>query len=57
MKNFTGYLGLIVILIGALVMLVAYIMGNLNNTALALGAGLGVLGLLIQVFLGRAADY
>lgn len=57
MKNITGYLGLILILVGALVMLGAYLSVGINNTALAIGVGLGIIGLLVQVFMGRATDY
>lgn len=57
MENIKKYLGLILIVIAAIVMLVVMITDNITNTTLAIAGGLGVLGLLVQVFIGRSIDY
>lgn len=56
MQNITRYLGLVIIVIAAIVLIVAMAMGEPSNTILGIAAGLGVLGLLLQVFIGRAVD-
>lgn len=57
MKNITSYLGLIIIVLAAIYMLIIYATGNTTNTLLAVGGGLAILGLLVQVFVGRSVDY
>lgn len=56
-STLTTYAGLIIILLAALIMLVIYLTDNVNNTTLAISGGLGVVGLLVQVFVGRSVDY
>lgn len=56
-SNVTSYVGLIIIVLAALIMLVVFITDNVNNTTLAISGGLGVIGLLVQVFVGRSVDY
>lgn len=57
MENITKYLGLGLIVIGAIVMLVVMMTDNVNNTTLAIAGGLGIVGLLVQIFVGRSIDY
>lgn len=57
MENIKKYLGLVLIVIAAIIMLVVMITDNVNNTTLAIAGGLGVVGLLVQVFIGRSIDY
>lgn len=57
MENITKYLGLGLIVLGALVMLVVMITDNVSNTTLAIAGGLGIVGLLVQIFVGRSIDY
>jgi heme/copper-type cytochrome/quinol oxidase subunit 4 len=57
MENIKKYLGLALIVIAAIIMLVVMITDNVNNTTLAIAGGLGVVGLLVQVFIGRSIDY
>ena len=57
MKNVTTYLGLIIIVLAAIFMLVIYALDYTSNTMLAIGGGLAVIGLLVQVFVGRSVDY
>lgn len=57
MENITKYLGLVLIVLGAIVMLVVMITDNVNNTTLAIAGGLGIVGLLVQIFVGRSIDY
>lgn len=57
MENFTKYLGLILIVLAAVLMLVFFLTDNVTNTTLAISGGLGVIGLLAQVFIGRRIDY
>ena len=57
MKNITSYIGLLIIVLAAIFMLVIYATGNTSNTLLAVGGGLAVIGLLVQVFVGRSVDY
>jgi preprotein translocase subunit SecY len=56
MENLTRYLGLVIILIGAIVVIVAMAMGEPSNTMLGTGAILAVVGLLVQIFIGRSSD-
>lgn len=56
-SNVTSYAGLIIIVLAALIMLVVFITDSVNNTTLAISGGLGVIGLLVQVFIGRSVDY
>jgi hypothetical protein len=56
MENLTRYLGLVVICIAAIILIVAMAIGEPTNTVLAIAAILGVVGLLLQVFIGRAVD-
>ena len=56
MENFSRYLGLVVIVIAAIIIIVAMAMGEPSNTVLGVAAALAVVGLLLQVFIGRAAD-
>lgn len=56
-STLTTYAGLIIIVLAALIMLVIYLTDNVNNTTLAISGGLGVVGLLVQVFVGRSVDY
>ncbi len=56
MENFSRYLGLVIILIGAIVLIVAMAMGEPTNTMLGIAAILAVVGLLVQVFIGRSVD-
>ena len=53
----TTYAGLFIIVAAALFMLIIYIADYVNNTTLAIAGGLGVIGLLVQVFVGRSVDY
>ncbi len=57
MKNVTSYIGLFIIVLAAIFMLVIYATGNTSNTMLAIGGGLGIVGLLVQIFVGRSVDY
>ena len=57
MKNITSYIGLLIIVLAAIFMLVIYATGNTSNTLLAVGGGMAVIGLLVQVFVGRSVDY
>jgi heme A synthase len=56
MQNISRYLGLVVIVIAAVILIVAMAMGEPSNTILGTAAILAVVGLLVQVFIGRAAD-
>ncbi|EMR02230.1 hypothetical protein [Cesiribacter andamanensis] len=56
MQNITRYLGLVVICIAAIILIIAMAMGEPSNTVLATAAILGILGLLLQVFIGRSVD-
>ncbi|MBW3544513.1 MAG: hypothetical protein KY428_02745 [Bacteroidetes bacterium] len=56
MENFSRYLGLVIILIGAIVLIVAMAMGEPSNTMLGIATILAVVGLLVQIFIGRASD-
>lgn len=56
MENFSRYLGLVIILIGAIVLIVAMAMGEPSNTMLGIATILAVAGLLVQIFIGRASD-
>ena len=57
MKNITSYIGLIIIVVAAIFMLVIYATGNTSNTMLAIAGGIGIIGLLVQIFVGRSIDY
>ena len=57
MKNLTSYIGLMIIVLAAIFMLVIYATGNTSNTMLAIAGGLGIIGLLVQIFVGRSVDY
>lgn len=56
MENVTKYLGLILIALAAVLMLIFMLTDYVNNTTLAISGGLGVVGLLVQVFVGRSID-
>lgn len=56
MEKIKKYVGLIIIVIAALVMLVVMATDNVTNTTLAIAGGLGIVGLLVQVFMGRKID-
>lgn len=56
-SKLTTYAGLILIVIAALIMIIVYLTDNVNNTTLAISGGLGIAGLLVQVFVGRSVDY
>lgn len=56
-SNITSYAGLFIIVLAALFMLIVYISDNVTNTTLAIAGGLGVVGLLVQIFVGRSVDY
>lgn len=57
MENVTKYLGLILIALAAVLMLIFMMTDYVTNTTLAISGGLGVVGLLVQVFIGRSVDY
>lgn len=56
MENITKNLGLIIIVIAAILMLVVMMTDNVNNTWLATAGGLGILGLLVQIYIGRSMN-
>ena len=56
MQNISRYLGLVIIVIAAIILIVAMAMGDPSNTVLATSAIMAVVGLLVQVFIGRAND-
>lgn len=56
-NDIKSYAGLFVIALAALFMLIVYLTDNVTNTTLAISGGLAVIGLLVQVFIGRAVDY
>lgn len=57
MENITKYLGLILIIVAAIFMLVVFLIDSVSNTTLAIAGGLSIIGLLVQVFVGRSVDY
>ncbi len=57
MENITKYLGIILIVVAAVLMLIFMLTDNITNTTLTIAGGLGVVGLLVQVFVGRRVDY
>lgn len=56
MENIKKYVGLIIIVIAAIIMLIILATDNVTNTTLMIAGGLGIVGLLVQVFLGRRID-
>ena len=56
MENLSRYLGLVIIVIAAIVLIVAMAMGEPSNTILGIAAVLAVIGLLVQIFIGRSVD-
>jgi hypothetical protein len=57
MENITRYIGLILIVLAAIIMISGYaIYGSPPNEFLAISSIMGIIGLLVQVFVGRAAD-
>lgn len=56
MQNITRYLGLVIIVIAAIILIVAMAMGEPTNTVLGIAGLLAVAGLLVQIFIGRAQD-
>lgn len=56
-SKITTYAGLIIIVLAALFMLIVFIIDSVNNTTLAIAGGFGIVGLLVQVFVGRSVDY
>lgn len=57
MENITKYVGLIIIALAAVLMLIFMMADYVTNTTLAIAGGLGVVGLLVQIFVGRSVDY
>lgn len=54
MTQFCKYIGLILIIIGALILVVSFFMHSMsNNTVLAVSLSLIVLGLLAYIFLNK----
>ena len=56
MQNLSRYLGLVVIVLAAIILIVGMAMGEPSNTLLGISAGLAVVGLLVQIFIGRSVD-
>ncbi|HKK58710.1 MAG TPA: hypothetical protein VJ937_04485 [Salinivirga sp.] len=53
MKNFLKNLGIIIILIGVIILVIKTLSSGLSNAPLAIGGGLIVIGLIVQIVLGR----
>ena len=56
MKNFLKNLGIIIILIGVIILVFKTLGSGLSNAPLAIGGGLIVIGLIVQIVLGRYID-
>jgi uncharacterized membrane protein len=56
MKSFLKNLGIFVILIGVIVLALTTFNGSTSNTPLAFSAGFIVVGLILQIVMGRYID-
>lgn len=56
MQNISRYLGLVIIVIAAIILIVAMAMGEPSNTILGTAAILAVIGLFVQIIIGRNND-
>lgn len=56
MKSLLKYLGILIILIGAVVLIVATLNEASTNLPLAIGGAAITLGLIVQVFVGRRIE-
>ncbi len=53
MKNFLKNLGIIIILLGVIILVIKTLSQGLSNAPLAIGGALIVIGLIVQIVIGR----